>query len=101
VTYTAVGTIHTHPEDGPGAYQGPSGPGNAYGGGEGDLGFYHTVNLPVFVIGVTEASKLNPSYPFKNVAWADTTGSYYGNRHKIGSTNDLTNGNYSLFNFLH
>jgi hypothetical protein len=101
VEYKALGSIHTHPGNGPGAYQGPSGPGNAYGGGDGDLGFWRTLNgLSVFTIGVSEVSKLNPSYPFKNVSWADTNGSYYGNRHAIGSTNGLLNGNYSLFNFL-
>ena len=101
VEYKIKGSVHTHPKGG--SYEGPSGPGNTYEGGHGDYGVFSstTGGVPMFIIGPTEVSKLDPRYPFKEVVWSDEKKSYNkGNRHKIGSTEDFMNGNCSLFDFL-
>ncbi len=66
-----VGSVHTHPPGG--NYEGPSGPGNAYYGGDGDYGVYQNLlnQTNMFIIGPTEVSKLNPQYPFRSTIWSD------------------------------
>ena len=101
VEYKIRGSIHTHPKSG--SYEGPSGPGNTYEGGHGDYGVYtFTISrVPMFIVGPTEVSKLDPRYPFKELVWSDEKKSYNkGNRHKIGSTKDLINNGFSLFDFI-
>jgi hypothetical protein len=74
-----------------------------YTGGHGDYGVWQHERgqLNMFIIGPTEVSKLNPTYAFRRTIRSDSKGSYnVGNRHKIGLTNDLINGNFSLFDFL-
>jgi hypothetical protein len=94
--YSILAHIHTHPPGG--NYEGPSGPGNAYGGGSGDLGVHNLTGWKMFVIGPTEVSLLNPNYPTKRTTWTDHNYNVHtGNRHKIGSTTDLLNGKLSLF----
>jgi RHS repeat-associated protein len=96
--YGILAHIHTHPSGG--NYEGPSGTGNAYGGGSGDLGVHKLTGWKMFVIGPTEVSLLNPNYPTKRATWTDKNYNVHtGNRHKIGSTTNLLNGKLSLFGY--
>ena len=99
INYKIVGQIHTHPSAG--AYEGPSGPGNSSYSGSSDLAVHRATGWTMFIIGPNQVSLLNPAYPFKTSTWTDSNYNVHtGNRHQIGTTQNLLNGNFSLFNYL-
>jgi RHS repeat-associated protein len=101
IDYRILATIHTHPDDTKGYYEGPSGPNNAYDGGSGDLGVYERTGWTMFTIGPTEVSKLNPNFPTKVTSWFDNNITpRLGNPHSIGKTEKLLNRDLSLFNYV-
>jgi len=100
--YKIVGQIHTHPHGDSSGYEGPSGPGNSAYSGINDLSAHRATGWTMFIIGPSQVSLLNPSYPFNTTTWTDANYNVHtGNHHQIGTTQNLLNGNFSLFDYLH